>query len=69
MQNFGTIRQSLLGGKREKRKEEKNLPKIVATFIYASSQGQRTRSAQTNSCLPKYSPLVARTSLGPKYQK
>jgi hypothetical protein len=24
------------------------IPKIVATFVYASSQGQRTHSARTN---------------------
>ena len=29
------------------------LPKIVATYVYASSQGQRTHSARTNSGLPK----------------
>ena len=35
------------GGK--KRREEKNkVPKIVATFVYASSQGQHTHSAWTN---------------------
>jgi hypothetical protein len=33
------------GGKNKKRKEKK--PKIVATFVYASSQGQRTHSART----------------------
>ena len=33
------------GGKNKKRK---NIPKIVATFVYASSQGQRTHSARTN---------------------
>jgi hypothetical protein len=40
------------GGKKTKRKqeEEKNIPKIVATFVYASSQGQRTHSARTNVC-------------------
>jgi hypothetical protein len=32
-----------------KGKEKKKLPKIVATFVYASSQGQRTHSAQTNN--------------------
>ena len=26
------------------------IPKIVATFVYASSQGQPTHSAQTNIC-------------------
>jgi hypothetical protein len=28
--------------------KKKNKPKIVATFVYASSQGQRTHSARTN---------------------
>jgi hypothetical protein len=31
--------------------EEKKMPFIVATYVYASSQGQRTLSAQTNSLL------------------
>jgi hypothetical protein len=31
---------------RTRRKEK--LPKIVANFVYASSQGQRTHSARTN---------------------
>ncbi len=30
-----------------------NIPKIVAPFVSASSQGQRTHSVQTNSGLPK----------------
>ena len=33
--------------KRERRKREK-MPFIVATYVYASSQGQRTHSARTN---------------------
>jgi len=32
------------GGERD----EKKMPFIVATYVYASSQGQRTHSAQTN---------------------
>jgi hypothetical protein len=33
---------------REKeRKKEKKMPFIVATYVYASSQGQRTHSAPT----------------------
>jgi hypothetical protein len=39
------------GGKNKKTRKQKNkrkIPKIVATFVYASSQGQRTHSAQTN---------------------
>ena len=31
------------------KKKWNNIPKIVATFIYASSQGQRTHSARTNN--------------------
>ena len=34
---------------RERREEEKKMPFIVATYVYASSQGQRTHSAQTKS--------------------
>jgi type I restriction-modification system DNA methylase subunit len=34
--------------KKERRKMIK-IPKIVATFVYASSQGQRTHSAQTKN--------------------
>jgi hypothetical protein len=33
------------------KKEEKKLPFIVATYVYASSQGQRTHSARTKSKL------------------
>jgi hypothetical protein len=36
------------GGNNTKKKKN-NIPKIVATFVYASSQGQRTHSARTNS--------------------
>jgi hypothetical protein len=28
------------GGKKKKKDKKKNIPKIVATFVYASSQGQ-----------------------------
>jgi hypothetical protein len=52
MQNFKTLRQSLLGelamSPERKKKEEKKMPFIVATYVYASSQGQRTHSAGTN---------------------
>jgi hypothetical protein len=34
---------------KKRKQEKKNIPKIVATFVYASSQGQRTHSARTNS--------------------
>ena len=30
------------------REEEKKMPFIVATYVYGSSQGQRTHSARTN---------------------
>jgi hypothetical protein len=33
---------------RERKKEEKKMPFIVATYVYASSQGQRKHSAWTN---------------------
>jgi hypothetical protein len=53
MQNFKTLRQSLLGElamspEERKKEEEKKMPFIVATYVYASSQGQRTHSAWTN---------------------
>jgi hypothetical protein len=52
MQNFKTLRQPLLGelamSPERGEKEEKKMPFIVATYVYASSQGQRTHSARTN---------------------
>ena len=33
--------------KKEREKEEKKMPFIVANYVYASSQGQRTHSAGT----------------------
>ena len=55
MQKFEFLRQPLLGElamsrkkKEERKKEEKKMPFIVATYVYASSQGQRTHSARTN---------------------
>jgi hypothetical protein len=39
-------------GQRKQEKKKEKIPKIVATFVYASSQGQRTHSARTN-CLIK----------------
>jgi hypothetical protein len=55
MQNFKTLRQSLLGelamSPEERGKREKKMPFIVATYVYASSQGQRTHSARTNSAI------------------
>ena len=49
MQNFKTLRQPLLGelAMSRKREREKKMPFIVATYVYASSQGQRTHSART----------------------
>ena len=53
MQNCITLQQPLLGElamsrKRKKKEErEKKMPFIVATYVYASSQGQRTHSART----------------------
>jgi hypothetical protein len=32
----------------EERKKEKIMPSTMATYVYASSQGQRTHSARTN---------------------
>jgi hypothetical protein len=52
------IRQPLLGElamsrkkerKKERGKKGKKMPFIVATYVYASSQGQRTHSARTNT--------------------
>jgi hypothetical protein len=34
--------------KRKEKKKKNNVPKILATFVYASSQGQRTHYARTN---------------------
>ena len=51
MQKFEFLRQPLLGElamSRKKEEEEKKMPFIVATYVYASSQGQRTHSARTN---------------------
>ena len=55
MQKFEFLRQPLLGElamsrkKREEREREREkMPFIVATYVYASSQGQRTHSARTN---------------------
>ena len=43
MQKFEFLRQPLLGELAMSRKRER-----VATYVYASSQGQRTHSARTN---------------------
>ena len=51
MQKFEFLRQPLLGelamSWREEREKERKMPFIVATYVYASSQGQRTHSART----------------------
>jgi hypothetical protein len=39
------------GGKKKTRNKKRKIPKIVATFAYASSQGKRTHSARTK--IPK----------------
>jgi hypothetical protein len=46
MQKFETLRQPLLEPEEEEERERK-MPFIVATYVYASSQGQRTHSART----------------------
>jgi hypothetical protein len=54
MQKFEFLRQPLLGElamSRKKKKEEKKMPFIVATYVYASSQGQRTHSARTKNAI------------------
>ena len=38
--------------------KEKKMPFIVATYVHASSQGQRTHSARTKSCAENI-PLLA----------
>ena len=52
MQRFEFLRQTLLGelamSRKKEREKEKKMPFIVATYVYASSQGQRTHSARTN---------------------
>jgi hypothetical protein len=55
MQKFEFLQQPLLGElamswrerKKERKKEGEQMPFIVATYVYASSQGQRTHSAQS----------------------
>jgi hypothetical protein len=56
MQKFEFLRQPLL----RRREEEKKMPFIVATYVYASNQGQRTHSALTKN----KSASRARTELG-----
>ena len=53
MQRFEFLRQPLLGElamspeRKKEREREKKMPFVVATYVYASSQGQRTHSART----------------------
>ena len=42
-------------GQRKQEKKKEKIPKIVATFVYASSQGQRTHSVRTNNKKPGHS--------------
>ena len=54
MQKFEFLRQPLLGElamswREEREKEKKKMPFIVATYVYASSQGQRMQSARTKN--------------------
>jgi hypothetical protein len=46
------------GGKRKKREKRGIICKIVATFVYASSQGQRTHSAWTKKLLMLLLPMM-----------
>ena len=49
---------------REKeRKKEKKMPFVVATYVYASSQGQRTHSARTKM------PFVVATYVYVNYER
>ena len=52
MQKFETLRQPLLGNKSKK---SGKIPKIVASYVYDSSQGQRMHSAQTKILLTNQS--------------
>jgi hypothetical protein len=61
MQNFKTLQQSLLGelamSPERREREEKKMPFIVATYVYASSQGQHTHFARTKSYNPYWTPI------------
>ena len=65
MQRFEFLRQPLMGElamspeerereRKKERKKEKKMPFIVANYVYASSQGQRTHSARTKITKKKY---------------
>ena len=47
MQKFEFLRQPLLGELAMSWREEKKMPYIVATYVYARSQGHRMHSART----------------------
>ena len=71
MQKFEFLRQPLLGElamsrkkERREKREEKKMPFIVATYVYASSLGRRTHSARTNTFMPA-AKGSALTLLGP----
>jgi hypothetical protein len=49
---------------RKKEEEEKKMPFIVATYVYASSQGQRTHSARTNLFPNQYNTADHKTNSG-----
>ena len=54
MQKFEFLRQPFLGELAmswREREIKRKVPFIVATYVYASSQGQRTHSARTNFIL------------------
>ena len=59
MQKFEFLWQPLLGdwamSRKKEREKEKKMPFISATYVYASSQGQRTHSPRTNLLLFLYS--------------
>ena len=55
------------GGK--KKNNKKKIPKIVATFVYASSQGQRTHSAQTKISEPYDIPYWEKSNTGRRERK
>ena len=57
MQRFEFLRQPLMGelamSPEERKREREKMPFVVATYVYASSQGQRTHSARTKIYCPE----------------
>ena len=53
MQKFKTLRQPLIGelamSRKKERERKRKMPLIVATYVSAFSQGQRTHSARTHN--------------------